>query len=475
MAKILLPLFNLIVILVLQLFQGDVSISLQAPSQVTAGTEFDVVITLNKSELEGFSRFQQNIPPGLEAISASSANADFSFSENRLRLIWLRMPQQDEVTVSYKIKVDPRLKGTFDLGGKFSYIDNNERKSVDITPQYITILPSADIDPSLIVDISEFENRYIAKVTPVSEEAVNIACIRQKPFPGDGGNEYIVKVLVNKEDKKKFAKVEETVPEGYTAVALETRDAIFTFKNQTAKFLWMNLPVDKYFTVSYRLIPQNQATLEPPRLKGTFSYMVEDKTISIGIAERDMDLLALTSDEVSSLVTEVKNHPEDLVITEPESPLIAEAEKPKEEPEKEDIVIEVPVKETIIKEEPVKEEPLTARQETKIPRSKTSLSYTLEPESGVYYRVQVAAGHKAVNVDRYFKKFNLGKEVRKEMHEGWHKYSIGSFGVYKEARDYRVHIWNTTPVKDAFVSAYNSGSRITVQEALMITEQQWYQ
>jgi hypothetical protein len=469
MAKILLPLVNLIVILVLQLFPGDVSISLQAPSEVTAGTEFEVVITLNKSELEGFSRFQQNIPPGLEAISASSANADFSFSENRLRLIWLRMPQQNEVTVTYKIKVDQRLKGTFDLGGKFSYIDNNERRSVDITPQYITILPSPDIDPALVVDISEFEKRIIPKVTPVSEEAANIACIRQKPYPGDAGNEYIVKVLVNKEDKKKFAKVEETVPDGYTAVALETRDAIFTFKNQTAKFLWMNLPVDRYFTVSYRLIPKNQANLEPPRMKGTFSYMVEDKTISVGIVERDLDLLALSNDEVTNLVTEVKNQPEDIVAAEPELPVIAEAVKVKEEPAKEEITKIEPVK-----EEPVAE-PVAVREETKKPKTKASLSYTLEPESGIYYRVQVAAGHKAVNVERYFKQFNLGKEVRKEMHDGWHKYSIGSFGVYKEARDYRIHIWNTTPIKDAFVSAYNSGTRITVQEALMITEQQWYQ
>ncbi|MBN1413917.1 MAG: hypothetical protein JW973_02350 [Bacteroidales bacterium] len=450
MVKVFLPFINLFVLLVLQLFTGNVSITMQAPTQVTAGTEFEVKLTLNKSDLEGFSRFQQNIPPGLEAVSATSANADFSFSENRLRLIWLRMPQQDEFTVTYKIKVDQRLKGVFDLGGKFSYIDNNERKSVDVASQSITILPSPDIDPALIVDINEFEKRVIPHVATASEEAANIACIRQRPYSAPAGDEYIVKVLVNKENRQRFAKVEETIPEGYTAVALDTRDAIFTFKNQTAKFLWMNLPTDRYFTISYRLIPQNQAKLEPPRMKGTFSYMVEDKTLSVDIIERDVDLLALSSDEVGNLVTEVKNQPVEIVTTEPETQVIA--------------VTEVP------KEEPVKVETITEK-----PKPKTSLSYTLEPESGIYYRVQLAAGHKAVNVERYFRKFNLEKEVRKEMHEGWHKYSIGSFTVYKDARDYRVHVWNTTPIKDAFVSAYNSGRRITVQEALMITEQRWYQ
>ena len=87
------------------------------------------------------------------------------FSDKRVRLIWLRIPENDEITVSYRVKVDERLKGTFTLAGKFSYIENNERKSVDIEPVAINILPSATIDPSLIVDVNDFEKMYHAPST----------------------------------------------------------------------------------------------------------------------------------------------------------------------------------------------------------------------------------------------------------------------------------------------------------------------
>ncbi|MBN2214610.1 MAG: hypothetical protein JW723_10225 [Bacteroidales bacterium] len=469
MDRLLIILFNIIAILSTNIFQqSDVSMRMEVPPQVVAGTEFVVRITLKKGDVESFSRFQMDIPAGLTATSSSTANADFSFSEKRVRMIWLRLPDPQEITFSFKVKVDERLKGIFTLDGQFSYIFNNERQTAYLSPQAVTIQPSPEIDPSLVVDISEFEEKVIQYIPPVSEDAANIACIRQKPYLNETGSEYIVNILVSKQDKKKFAKVEETIPEGYNAIALETRDAIFTFKNQKAKFLWMNLPASPNFNIKYRLIPKNASDFTSPDISGTFSFMAADKTISVDIMQSEGDIENLSEPEIQNLIADLKTKPVTVPVKEP---VVADI-KPSEEEDIKPAVEEKPdfTVEPVSQVEEVKPEVKKPVQTFRA----GDLAYLLEPETGVYYRVQVAAGHKPVDIKKYFKKFNLELEVRKEDHEGWIKYSVGSFGIYKDARDYRVHIWNTTAIDDAFVSAYNDGKRITVQEALMIANQRWY-
>lgn len=470
MIKWLIISINLLVSLFVgNFFNGEINVKVEAPSSIVAGDEFQVKVTLSKGNLESFSRLMQELPAGLRATSISTSNADFTFKEQKVRFIWLKMPEEQDITVVYNIKVDQRLKGTFDLSGKFSYIDNNERMSVEAEPVNINILPNPNIDPSLIVDIHDFKEKVIPEVDVAGR--ANVACIRQKPQITEGDNGYIVNLLVYKEKAQKFAKIEEKVPAGFTAIKIDSKEGIFVFKDGMAKFLWMSLPSDPYFMVSYRLVP-NPGVTTAPELNGQFSYVEDDKTLTKDIVEKDLMLASLNSDQLKQLVDEISSS-----VNIPLVALIPEnTTTPAEETAPEITVPGKTVEETV--EEPIiaEEKPKQVPEKVKKPKTlrNIDLAYKLEPEEGVYYRVQIAAGHKPIKIKQYFKKFKIADEVRAEEHNGWRKYSIGSFSDYKKARDYRVHIWNTTPISDAFIAAYNTGQRITVQEALMITSQKWY-
>ena len=180
------------------------------------------------------------------------------------------------------------MKGNFSLAGAFSYIDGNERKTVDLAPSNISIRPSSKIDPNLIVDISEYQ-QMIPVQPPVSLLASNVRCIRQTPYFIDQSNDMRVNILVNKGSTEKFAKIEEVIPAGYSAEAINPRDAIFTFKDNTVKFLWMNLPPEERFVVNYKLLPEDDKGKVELPLKGTFSFILNGSTQVIDIVQRDAD------------------------------------------------------------------------------------------------------------------------------------------------------------------------------------------
>ena len=104
----------------------------------------------------------------------------------------------------------------------FSYISSNERKSVKTDTKSIVINPSSTIDPKLIVDINDFKN-LVAPAKRTSPGIDQVKCIRQTPYLAQGSNEYIINLLINKGNKEKFAKIQEVVPEGYSAVAVESK------------------------------------------------------------------------------------------------------------------------------------------------------------------------------------------------------------------------------------------------------------
>ncbi len=474
----LLPLSFIILALLPGFSDQEISVDLDVPEEVQAGEDLILTLNIEKGSIESFSRFTQTLPYGLTADRISTENADFSFDEQRIRIIWLKLPPESKISIKYKISVDPRLTGIVNLKGEFAFVEENQRKTIDVNAGHpVKIIPGPGVAESERINIDDFQTLAINEKT---DPAKKMEVVRSEPVKS-GAFEYEVNLTIHKGDLSKFAKIEEYIPEGYRVVEGDSKNGIFSFNQGMVKILWMNLPEDPEFSVSYRVVPDPGVNIDEFAVNGSFSYITGNETRNIAIVEKNYDL-AQQETETSVETTFAEDQPEeDSSIVEPEENLliaVPDAVEPEiqieeESPAETEILAE---DETVDETENVKElekkAPVKAVVETK--PAVNNQTFMLSPEDGVYYRVQLAAGHHEVNIDRYFSKRKVKDAVKMEFHKGWRKYTTGSFYVYKDARDYRVNIWETTPIKDAFVSAYNNGERITVQEALMVTEQKWY-
>ena len=93
--------------------------------------------------------------------------------------------------------------------------------------------------------------------------------------------------------------------------------------------------------------------------------------------------------------------------------------------------------------------------------------------TGVSFRVQVLAAHKTVDAKYIQKRYNgYNNKLNLDNHEGWVKYTTDGVNTYKGARDTRNGV-KKYDFPGPFVTAYNSGERITVQEGLMLSSQKW--
>jgi len=465
-----------------KIFRNDVTISVNMPDVIEAGTEITVSVTINKGKLSEFAQYRQDLPHGLTAMAENSANAAFSFIDQQVRLTWFRLPDNSEINFSYKIVANERLSGKMDLGGHFTYIDNNERKTVDHPTKLLAVIPSPNVNPATRIDVLNYAK--IASIETAATTGGQSVALRQQPVWMAEDKVFLVTLLINRDKVQKFAKIEETVPAGYTAAGIDSKGGIFSYANQVAKFIWMDLPAEPFFTVTYKLIPEDGITSKPSSLflSGIFSYMINERTFTSDIVERTEKLAGLNSTQVNDLLRgiSVQTIEQPVLVAGTTTPPVSTTSPVTTATP---VTTTTPVTTASTTSKPVT---TTTAPATKTPSAGSTVSPVktvtitydtndlLKPESGVYYRVQIAAGHKPVNTQRYFRSYRLEYSVAKETHEGWFKYTVGSFAEYKDARDYRVYLSNTTKLNDAFIAAYNNGKRITVQDALMALNQKWY-
>lgn len=88
--------------------------------------------------------------------------------------------------------------------------------------------------------------------------------------------------------------------------------------------------------------------------------------------------------------------------------------------------------------------------------------------SGIEFRIQCGAFRDQIpTVEKIASLYRITDIVQEERHEGWYKYTVGSFKTYEEATKYRNDFIRRTGLNTAFIVAYRDGVRLaSVSDAL---------
>lgn len=481
MVNQLVLLINVIGVLLINAFTGaPLSITQNIPATMAPGSEVKVTVTVEKGDLTGFAKLQIDLPDGMTATAIETKGASFTFADGKAKFIWMSLPASPTFKVSYTLAAAAGSSGMKRINGRFSYIEDNERKVHELTAMAVDLgapgavavveMPEAEEAPAANDLASAAGAAPVGKITvAVIDNASGVA-----PMQGAGGvggkrvitpvteKEMLVEVTVNKGSIRGFGKLQEIIPAGFTAIEKNSAEAIFTTQDRIVKFVWLNLPASNELKVVYKLRanekPDGEYTID-----GDFGYLLNDETqkavlgtSKFFIGQRAFELMAADNANLS----EQDNADPALALRAKED---AERKAREAAEQKAREAREAAEAKARQQKEAAKEKPVTAQR-------------SMAPEKGITYKVQITAAHREVGKAYFMARHRYSGDFQIERHQGWIKYVTGSYAEYKEARDQRVgYVQAGHDFPGPFVTAYNNGERITVQEALVISKQQWVQ
>ena len=427
---------------------------LETPAKIPNNQDIEVKIIIEKNDFSGPGRLKLDLSNAEGIVVKEKVNdgSSFTFKNNEALFIWYDLPNEKNIEITYVINANENTDGMKKIKGDFSFINDNERKQLNLDDLIFEVHSK--------IKTNESENM-------ISNNKASVKPMRIIEKVNDG---YLVTINTEIKNHKGFARIKDKLPLKASAKAIETDGAVFKNVDGYAKFIWSEIPKSKEkITVKYLLA--NKTSLDTSFiLYGVYS---SEKLISEGFNNGipiDSTTYSPTSESFvdESIADNINN--ENIII-----------EKKAGDKEENDIKNDQIKDDEIVKEKIVSEksfEKLTDKKLKNIKiknKVKTVVKNVITSQkinNNIQYKVQILAGHQIVSSQYLAKKFNFKESYDIESHLGWIKYTVGSHSEYKDARDAR----NKISKKDfpgPFVSAYNYGERISVQEALIVSKQNW--
>jgi hypothetical protein len=90
----------------------------------------NVTFIIKCTNSTGFARFSQDFPVGLEVVNDNSGGGDFSWVNNQLNLVWMKLPENGIIKFSYFIIPDKSMNGSFTMACRFITVSGRSARQI---------------------------------------------------------------------------------------------------------------------------------------------------------------------------------------------------------------------------------------------------------------------------------------------------------------------------------------------------------
>jgi hypothetical protein len=99
-----------------------------------------VTVKVDFNNSDGFARFTQEFPVGFEIIADNIPDGDFTWDEDQLNMVWIKLPENKIGIFSYLIKPDRTMNGNIEMTGRVVLISGGDtRQTILMKEKPITI------------------------------------------------------------------------------------------------------------------------------------------------------------------------------------------------------------------------------------------------------------------------------------------------------------------------------------------------
>ena len=534
MIKTIFIFFSYLAFLLLGIFSSDtVLIENNTPAMLAPGVRTLVEVNVRKGDVQGFSKLELTLPDGFVATPGDIKGASFTFSGDKAKFVWMNLPEEDLFKVSYYLESQVGVEGAYEIKGTFSYVRENIREDIYVPTRTVVVkenyeapvdvvTPSAPVvrveEPVLEMSCERRierlgDNEYLVRLKVNNNRIVGFGKILEvlpdncsTNRDNDGGA-----VITQDANSIKFVWFEvPTAPSfeiSYRVMCISD-GAVPAIRGQlsytengnpfTVDIVQMEAPSD---LVASQPADNTTAAQSQTTTTDSIASTAQGNAQSTDTTTQNAQEGANGSIAGGNQVTQVSNDTAVTNNTAANNPKSIQKVLDSEDYQKyyidkqvenakvivdgkeKDLIAEMQKQVDILRK--IDEEQKARKQEqqneievvTSVDNETTRTAGNTVPsaEKGITYKVQILAAHRVVDKSYLKKKFSFEESYNIEHHNGWIKYTTGMYTQYKDARDARVKITSaSSKLPGPFVTAYNDGERITVQEALLISKQLWY-